>query len=59
MTELKTFKTIDQCVDFLVSLDCNWNYEKEQKLKKNGSFIYKDYYGQKYLILHDPYNLIS
>lgn len=51
---LESFPTIDLCVAFLDAMGCKWNYEKEQKLKRTGSYRYQDT-----IVFYDPYNLIE
>ena len=50
---IESFKTIDQCVNYLVSIGCKWDYKKECKLNKACSYKYKDT-----LVFYDPYDLL-
>jgi len=51
---LESFPTIDQCVEYLVSIGCKWNSDKEDQLNKKGCFKFKDT-----LVMYDPHNLLS
>ena len=51
---IKAFKTIDQCVDFLISIGCTWNYENESKLRKDSVYVYG-----RYAVFYDPYDLLA
>ncbi len=51
---IKTFKTIDLCVDYLVSIGCKWSYEKECKLKESHTFKFKGVW-----VLYDPYDILA
>lgn len=53
-TLLLSFPTIDQCVEYLVSIGCQWSYEKECILKSEKSFEYEDY-----LVVYDPHNILG
>ena len=49
---IKTFNTIDQCVDYLVRCGCEWNYDKELQLKTKYSYIYIDV-----MVIYDPFEI--
>ena len=51
---IKSFPTIDLCVNFLISIGCTWNYEKETQLKEKSIFVYG-----RYAVLYDPYQLLD
>lgn len=51
---IESFPTIDQCVDFLINIGCEWSYEKEQELRKKSLFQYKDT-----IVYYDPYNILK
>ena len=52
---MESFPTIDLCVDYLERvLGVNWDYDKEQKLRKNHSYQHKDT-----IVFYDQYNLLS
>jgi hypothetical protein len=51
---IESFPTIDQCVDFLVKIGCEWSYEKEQELKKKCLFQYEDT-----IVYYDPFNILK
>ena len=52
---MKTFKTIDLCVEYLTSiLGCKWDSEKESKLVKNCYFKFKGVY-----VMYDPYGILD
>ena len=51
---LEFCNTIDQCVAFLESIGCNWDYEKETELEKSWKYQYKDT-----LVIYDPMDLLS
>lgn len=51
---VESFPTIDQCVEYLVSIGCKWNSEKEAQLHDKKAFKFKDT-----IVLYDPYNLLA
>lgn len=51
---IESFSTIDQCVEYLESIGCEWNYERESILKDKWLYKHKDY-----LVLYDPYDLLD
>lgn len=51
---MKSFPTIDQCVEYLVSIGCKWNAVKEVELNTKSSFKFKGT-----LVLYDPHNLLT
>jgi hypothetical protein len=51
---LYDFPTIDQCVDFLISQGCEWDYEKEQILQEKRKYKFNEY-----LVIYDPYEIFD
>ena len=54
MNKLKVFPTIDLCVDFLISLGCEWTHEKELKLANKKHFSFNGY-----VVLYDKYQILA
>ena len=50
---IECFKTIDLCVDYLISIGCKWDNKRESKLNKDCCYQYKDT-----LVFYDPYELL-
>jgi len=51
---MESFPTIDQCVDYLIKIGCEWSFEKEQELNKNALFQHEDT-----IVFYDPYNILK
>lgn len=51
---IESFKTISQCVEYLVSIGCEWSHENELELSKKKAFQYKYT-----LVFYDKFNLIA
>ena len=51
---MESFSTVDQCVNYLTSIGCKWDHNKEQELNKKSSFKFKDT-----IVFYDPYNLLT
>ena len=51
---IKSFPTIDLCVDYLVNQGCKWDHKKETELNKNKSFQYKDI-----IVFYDKYGILD
>jgi len=51
---LEKFTTIDQCVAYLESIGCIWDYEKESQLQKDWRYVHENT-----LVVYDPYKSLS
>jgi len=52
--DIKSFPTIDLCVDYLINLGCRWSYKKEEILKKQCLFKYRDV-----IVFYDEFELLT
>jgi hypothetical protein len=51
---IQSFPTIDLCVDHLVSIGCQWDNEKEEKLKKGAAYVFENT-----IVFYDPHNILA
>jgi len=51
---MKTFKTIDQCVEYLTSLGCKWNAKKETELVTKHFFRFNGV-----IVMYDPFDILA
>ena len=54
MKNIVSFKTIDQCVDYIVRAGFSWDFEQEMKLVDKHSFDMGHT-----LVMFDPYEILS
>jgi len=52
--QMKTFKTIDQCVEYLTSLGCKWNAKKETELVTKHFFRFNGV-----IVMYDPFDILA